>query len=58
MRCKHEFCFDCLADHKAILLKDNTAHAATCRFHPSNLPELWPEFQLDEAEEWGDNDDE
>ena len=37
IKCKHEFCWDCLADYKAILAKDNSVHAAACKWHPNNL---------------------
>lgn len=37
IKCKYQFCWDCLADYKAILAKDNSVHAATCKWHPDNL---------------------
>ncbi|KAI3537551.1 hypothetical protein CSPX01_10139 [Colletotrichum filicis] len=36
-KCKHEFCYECGADHKRILLLDNSIHSESCRFHPTNL---------------------
>ncbi|KAK3904105.1 hypothetical protein C8A05DRAFT_13984 [Staphylotrichum tortipilum] len=35
--CNHAFCWDCLADHKAILEKDNSAHKQECPWHPDNI---------------------
>ncbi|KAM7189501.1 hypothetical protein V8F20_010129 [Naviculisporaceae sp. PSN 640] len=35
--CKHNFCYDCLADYNSILKTDNTAHKKTCQWHPNNL---------------------
>nr|OQO03080.1 hypothetical protein B0A51_18846 [Rachicladosporium sp. CCFEE 5018] len=32
-RCKHEFCWECLADYRDITRTDNTAHQRNCRFH-------------------------
>lgn len=36
-QCKHQFCWDCLANYRTILELDNSAHAPTCRLHPDNL---------------------
>ncbi|KAL2197022.1 hypothetical protein P885DRAFT_36033 [Corynascus similis CBS 632.67] len=35
--CKHEFCWDCLASHKQILERDNSAHKEICPWHPNNI---------------------
>ncbi|KAH7177497.1 hypothetical protein DER46DRAFT_642353 [Fusarium sp. MPI-SDFR-AT-0072] len=35
-KCGHEFCWDCGADHRAIMRGDNSLHKETCRFHPRN----------------------
>jgi len=35
--CKHSFCYDCLADYKAILKGDNSAHKIDCPWHPDKL---------------------
>lgn len=35
--CQHAFCWDCLADHKEILEKDNSAHKGDCPWHPDNI---------------------
>ncbi|KAL7822269.1 hypothetical protein V8C26DRAFT_390525 [Trichoderma gracile] len=51
VKCKHQFCYECGADHQQILENDNTIHLETCRFHPSQLEESG-------AEEMGDMDDE
>ncbi|KAM0285772.1 hypothetical protein ACHAQH_001233 [Verticillium albo-atrum] len=37
--CVAEFCWECLANHREIMLKDNSAHKRTCKFHPDNLNE-------------------
>ncbi|TIC96986.1 E3 ubiquitin-protein ligase RNF19B [Colletotrichum higginsianum] len=36
-KCKHEFCYDCGADHKRVLKFDNSVHSEGCRFHPNNM---------------------
>ncbi|PKK50637.1 hypothetical protein CI102_4866 [Trichoderma harzianum] len=50
VKCKHQFCYECGADHKQILEKDNTVHKEDCKFHPSQLGDL-------EESEVRDNDD-
>ncbi|KAF5663420.1 heat shock 70 kDa 12A [Fusarium heterosporum] len=40
IKCKHEFCFECGANHRDIMRGDNSIHKKTCRFHPDNLPEM------------------
>ncbi|KAH6966264.1 hypothetical protein EDB82DRAFT_515332 [Fusarium venenatum] len=37
-RCKHEFCFECGANHRDIMRGDNSIHKKTCPHHPDNLP--------------------
>ncbi|KAI5467019.1 hypothetical protein BGZ63DRAFT_341655, partial [Mariannaea sp. PMI_226] len=37
IKCRHEFCFECGANHKDIVAGDNTAHKRTCKFHPDNM---------------------
>ncbi|KAB5583557.1 hypothetical protein GE09DRAFT_1278751 [Coniochaeta sp. 2T2.1] len=37
--CRHEFCWDCLADHRTIVESDNSAHLETCPWHTANLRE-------------------
>jgi hypothetical protein len=41
-KCKHEFCWQCLASHAEIKRVGNTAHATTCKFHSHNLDITWP----------------
>ena len=41
-KCKFEFCWQCLASHVEIKRVGNTAHAATCKFHSTNLDVTWP----------------
>ncbi|POR38891.1 Uncharacterized protein TPAR_00897 [Tolypocladium paradoxum] len=38
-RCRHEFCYECGADHRQILARDNSAHKESCRLHPSQMPD-------------------
>lgn len=40
IKCKHEFCYDCLANYKVILKRDNSAHEKACPWHPTNSEEL------------------
>ena len=44
-RCKHKFCWLCLASNEEIHLVGNTAHAITCEYHSYNL-ELRGPFTL------------
>ena len=37
-RCKHQYCWICLADYREIHLRGNTAHQEDCRYHSNNLP--------------------
>ncbi|KAK3372589.1 hypothetical protein B0H63DRAFT_563986 [Podospora didyma] len=46
--CGHEFCYECLADHQAILKSGNTKHKRGCMYHPDNLPGI-------DEEEWDDS---
>lgn len=39
-KCKHQFCYECGADHKRILENDNTVHEDGCKFHPNQLQDL------------------
>ena len=41
-KCKHEFCWQCLASQSEIKRMGNTAHALTCKFHSHNLDVAWP----------------
>ena len=41
-RCKHQFCWICLADHLEIKRIGNTAHNPSCKFHSTNLDLAWP----------------
>ncbi|KAH6699216.1 hypothetical protein EV126DRAFT_39225 [Verticillium dahliae] len=34
--CEAELCWECLADHKVIISKDDSAHKKTCKFYPAN----------------------
>ncbi|TFA99438.1 hypothetical protein CCMA1212_008746 [Trichoderma ghanense] len=54
VKCKHQFCYECGADHRQILENDNTAHLETCRFHPNQLEESGAE----EMEDTYDDDEE
>lgn len=38
IKCRKEFCWDCLNDYQAILHYDNSMHRRTCQFHTDNLP--------------------
>ncbi|KAL7941676.1 hypothetical protein V8C42DRAFT_334447 [Trichoderma barbatum] len=40
VKCKHQFCYECGADHRQILENDNTVHSENCKFHPSQLGDL------------------
>lgn len=37
IKCGHQFCYDCLADHRQIIKKDNAVHKGTCPWHPDNI---------------------
>ncbi|PQE24657.1 Ring finger domain-containing protein [Rutstroemia sp. NJR-2017a WRK4] len=37
IRCRHEFCYECLADYHDILILGNSVHAETCIYHSNNL---------------------
>ena len=41
-RCKHEFCWQCLAAQHKIREIGNTAHKTSCKFHSTNLDVAWP----------------
>lgn len=41
-RCKHQFCWQCLAAHEEIKRIGNTAHKIDCKFHSDNLKPDWP----------------
>jgi hypothetical protein len=41
-RCKHQFCWQCMASHAEIKRIGNTAHNSTCKFHSNNLTPDWP----------------
>ena len=41
-RCRHEFCWQCMAAQSEIKRIGNTAHATTCKFHSHNLDVAWP----------------
>lgn len=36
IKCKHEFCYDCLANYKVILKRNNSAYEKACPRHPIN----------------------
>ncbi|KAL2265816.1 hypothetical protein VTJ83DRAFT_6916 [Remersonia thermophila] len=36
-KCKHEFCWDCMADYKMIRQYDNSKHDAKCPWYPDNI---------------------
>ncbi|KAL5092005.1 hypothetical protein Trisim1_002394 [Trichoderma cf. simile WF8] len=55
VKCKHQFCYECGADHKQILEKDNTVHKEDCKFHPSQLEDS-AESEVRDNDE-GDGDD-
>ncbi|KAL7934902.1 hypothetical protein V8C35DRAFT_300134 [Trichoderma chlorosporum] len=57
VKCKHQFCYECGADHRQILENDNTVHKESCKFHPSQLKD-GDESGSDEAGENDDDDDE
>ncbi|KAL6864189.1 hypothetical protein J3F83DRAFT_742860 [Trichoderma novae-zelandiae] len=50
VKCNHQFCYECGADHRRILENDNSVHHETCRFHPRRLEESG-------GEDVGDPDD-
>ncbi len=56
LKCKHEFCFECGADHRQILALDNSAHGADCKFHPDNFEDDGGYF--DEEVNWDTESDE
>ncbi|KAL6804654.1 hypothetical protein GGI42DRAFT_300153 [Trichoderma sp. SZMC 28013] len=61
VKCKHQFCYECGADHRQILENDNTVHKADCKFHPSQLGDsAEPELRDDDDDdtEEGDFDEE
>lgn len=37
IKCRHEFCWDCLKDYKEIRKAGNDKHAPTCPFHTNNI---------------------
>ncbi|OIW27611.1 hypothetical protein CONLIGDRAFT_441211 [Coniochaeta ligniaria NRRL 30616] len=37
IKCSHQFCWDCLADHRRIVEEDNSVHLERCPWHPSNI---------------------
>lgn len=39
IKCSYQFCWNCLANYKTILMTDNSAHHADCIFHTNNLSE-------------------
>lgn len=41
-KCRHEFCWRCLAAQAEIRRVGNAAHARDCRFHSDNLAVAWP----------------
>jgi hypothetical protein len=41
-QCRHEFCFECLADYQKIRRKGNSAHKKSCKYHSSHLADLNP----------------
>jgi hypothetical protein len=41
-RCKHEFCWECLAPYKQIRRIGNIAHQASCKYHTDNIVPYWP----------------
>lgn len=55
IKCGHQFCYDCLADHKEVMEKDNSAHAPTCPWHPNNLKDEGP-VSVDQDDEDEDDD--
>ncbi|KAF2110180.1 hypothetical protein BDV96DRAFT_501694 [Lophiotrema nucula] len=36
-RCRHEFCWECLAPYKAIRARSNAAHNPGCKYHSDNI---------------------
>ncbi|KAL1839319.1 hypothetical protein VTJ49DRAFT_1647 [Mycothermus thermophilus] len=36
-KCKHEFCWDCMADYKMIRAYDNSKHDRRCPWYPDNI---------------------
>ncbi|RFU81306.1 e3 ubiquitin- ligase ari9 [Trichoderma arundinaceum] len=61
-KCKHQFCYECGADHKRIIEHDNSIHEENCRFHPSQMGDLdgseWVDTDGDEEEEEGEEEEE
>ncbi|KAF2724547.1 hypothetical protein K431DRAFT_217879 [Polychaeton citri CBS 116435] len=41
-RCRHEFCWQCMAPQSEIKRVGNTAHKEDCKFHSHNLDLAWP----------------
>ncbi|KAI7277116.1 hypothetical protein KC335_g66 [Hortaea werneckii] len=41
-RCRHEFCWQCMAPQSEIKRIGNEAHKAWCKFHSQNLETAWP----------------
>lgn len=37
IKCRHEFCWDCLKDYNEIRKTGNDKHAPTCPFHTKNI---------------------
>ncbi|KAF2807483.1 uncharacterized protein BDZ99DRAFT_523095 [Mytilinidion resinicola] len=42
-KCKHQFCWICMADYQPIRDKGNSEHETDCKYHSSKLPTLPPE---------------
>ncbi|KAJ4860872.1 IBR domain, a half RING-finger domain-containing protein [Trichoderma breve] len=58
VKCKHQFCYECGADHKQILEKDNTVHKEDCKFHPSQLEDSAESEVRDNDDDDGDDTEE
>jgi len=41
-KCRHQFCWECLAAHVDIKRLGNTAHQSWCKFHSDQLSVAWP----------------
>ena len=41
-RCKHQYCWICLADYKEIRKEGNDRHREDCKYHSANLPDMDP----------------
>jgi len=39
IKCRYQFCWECLADYKEIVRTDNSSHGEDCPFHTDNLPQ-------------------